>query len=267
LDLSECGLGDSEIETLTAAASAPRLRSVRLAYNSVGSRGARALAAWEVLPQLWELNLHDNIIGDDGLIALATSRRAERLLELDLEQDCWNGSARPYRPAVPAEVIDPTAFPSLDLITLGLVDEYHCARYSCGFPSEVRHEIVSASATPAAVVAFLTHLDMNEIDDSDEPVDSDDSGADSDSVATLLPHIGAVEVGEIDSLDESDNPDNPKWVEFMARFDAGEFDNLDNPLSSLDADHDFRVRRAEHHAELVNEAMDFARQMIADAKP
>lgn len=167
LNVSDCGLSDDDIEALTSTA-APGLVGVSLAYNSIGSRGARALASWAVLPQLWELDLHDNIVGDDGLIDLATSRAAERLLELDLEQDCWNVSKRRYGTPLPAEVVDRASFPSLDAMFLGIVDEYHGARYSSGFPAHIREDLVSGGAARPELVAFLTHLDMEELEDSDD---------------------------------------------------------------------------------------------------
>ncbi|CAM5365357.1 hypothetical protein [Streptomyces chartreusis] len=206
LNLADCGLGDADIRSLASTTSAPRLHSVSLAYNSVGSQGARALAAWALLPQLRELDLHDNIIGDDGLTDLATSRAAQRLLELDLEQDCWNPGARDDRKPLPAAVVDPASFPSLDAIFLGMVDEYHGSRYSCGFPTRVREEIVSAPGTRPELIAFLTHLETDDFED-----DEDDTGPDEDS-------------------------------------------DLD--------DHDFRTERAARHAELFDEARDFARRMI-----
>jgi hypothetical protein len=169
LNVTECDLDDDDIEALAATTSAPCLRGISLAYNSVGSRGARALATWAVLPQLWELNLHDNLIGDDGLIELATSQAARLLLELDLEQDCWNAGTRKFGTPLPAEVVDQTSFPSLDAIFLGIVDEYHGARYSSGFPARIREDIASATTTRPELVAFLTHLKMDELDDTDDP--------------------------------------------------------------------------------------------------
>ncbi|WP_425248080.1 hypothetical protein [Streptomyces sp. NEAU-NA10] len=175
LNVAECDLDDDDVEALATTTSAPCLRSVALDYNSVGSRGARALASWAVLPQLWELNLHDNIIGDDGLIELATSQAAQLLLELDLEQDCWNARARGYGTRLPAEIVDQASFPSLDAMFLGIVDEYHGARYSSGFPSRIREDLASASDTRPELVAFLTHLDMEELqDDGGDFGDSDD---------------------------------------------------------------------------------------------
>jgi hypothetical protein len=171
LDVTECGLDDDDMEALASTTSAPRLHGISLAYNSIGSRGARALASWAILPRLWELNLHDNVIGDDGLIELATSRAARSLLELDLEQDCWNAKARKYGTPLPAEVIDQASFPNLDAMFLGIVDEYHGARYSTGFPAHTREEIAAASATRPELVAFLTHVEMGEDDDADDPVD------------------------------------------------------------------------------------------------
>jgi hypothetical protein len=204
LNVAECGLGDDDIEALVAKTSAPCLRSLSLAYNSVGSRGARSLASWAVLPQLWEVNLHDNVIGDDGLAEFAGSQAAQRLLELDVEQDCWNSSAGTHGTRLPAEAID-DAFPSLDAIFLGIVDEYHSARYSSGFPAHVRQDIASAGTTRPELVAFLTHLEME---------------------------------------DEVEEPADPEW-------------------ESERASRDFRTGRVARHTELIEEAEDFARRMIA----
>lgn len=169
LDIAECTLGDHDIHALTSTPSAPRLNSLSLAYNSVGSDGARALASWAVLPQLWEVNLHDNIIDDDGLNQLATSQAGQRLLELDLEQDCWNTNARQYGTRLPAELADHASFPSLDAIFLGIVDEYHGARYSSGYPARIREDLASADTTRPELIGFLTHLDMEEVEDPDDP--------------------------------------------------------------------------------------------------
>ena len=87
-----------------------------------------------MLPQLWKLNLHENIIGRDGLIGLAAPRAAQMLLELDSEQDCCNPRTRNPGTPLPAEVTDQASFPSLDAMFLGIIDEYHGARYSSGFP-------------------------------------------------------------------------------------------------------------------------------------
>ncbi|TWP53618.1 hypothetical protein FKR81_02295 [Lentzea tibetensis] len=192
LDVTECGLGDDDVESLASTPSAPPLHGISLAYNSVGSRGARALASWAVLPQLWELNLHDNVIGDDGLADLATSRAAQRLLELDLEQDCWNAHARKYGAPLPVEVLDQASFPSLDAVFLGIVDEYHGARYSSGFPTRIREDIASASATRPELVAFLTHLDMEELEDIDTD-EGDGDGADRDFRGNAARHYEFVD--------------------------------------------------------------------------
>lgn len=169
LNADECGLTDDDIAAMAATPSAPRLREISLAYDGVGTRGARALASWAVLPQLWRLNLHDHVIGDDGLIELAASGAARRLLELDLEQDCWNARKRGYGVPLPDEVIDPASFPSLDAMFLGIVDEYHGARYSCGFPERIWTDLASASTTRPELAAFLTHLDVEQLDDTDDP--------------------------------------------------------------------------------------------------
>ncbi len=160
LNLADCGLGDADVDALPVVSS---LVSLSLAYNNFSSDGARALAKWPVLPQLWSLDLHDHTIGDDGLVALATSGAARRLVELDLEQDCWNAHRRSYVTALPAEVLAPESFPAIDAMFLGIVDEYHGARYSSG----VRE--VPADARPE-LVAFLDHVDIEE-DDEPEPVE------------------------------------------------------------------------------------------------
>ncbi|MEU1479166.1 hypothetical protein [Streptomyces sp. NPDC005760] len=180
VDAADCGLGDEDVEALAATVSAPCLHSVSLAYNSVGSRGARALASWPVLPQLWELDLHDNLLTDEGLDALASSGAVPRLLELDLEQDCWNARARGHATHLPARLLDQESFPSLDAVHLGIVDEYHGARYTSGLPADVRQELASARTTPPALAAFLTHIDTEELDD-----DRGGSDTDSDSAAEL----------------------------------------------------------------------------------
>ncbi|MBU3064985.1 hypothetical protein KO481_26070 [Nocardia sp. NEAU-G5] len=166
LHLAECGVDDDDIEILTGT-TAPELSSVSLAYNSVGSRGAAALASWPALPQLWNLDLYDNIIGDDGLIELATSDAAIRLLELDLEQDCWNARRRSLRSVLPPEVLDAESFPSLDSIYLGTVDEYHGVRYFCGFPTRLLRGIVSAPDTRPEIVTFLTNIELVELDETE----------------------------------------------------------------------------------------------------
>ncbi|MFE2219221.1 hypothetical protein ACFW93_45925 [Streptomyces canus] len=146
VDAADCGLGDEDIEALAATVSAPCLRSASLAYNTIGSPGAKALASWAALPQLWELNLHDNVLTDDGLTTLASSGAAQRLLELGLEQACRNAHARGKATQFPALLLDRVAFPSLDAVFLGMVDEYHGTRYSSGFPSPSRQELASAPA-------------------------------------------------------------------------------------------------------------------------
>jgi hypothetical protein len=153
LKLNDCALGDAD---LTSLPDAPELRSVSLAYNNIGSDGARALAAWPVLPHLWELNLHDNVIGDDGLVDLARSRAAQRLLELDLEQDVWTAHHRRNSSSLPAEVVAEESFPNLDAMYLGMIDGYHGSRSSCGFPVE-RHEELIRTGRPE-LVAFLKHV-------------------------------------------------------------------------------------------------------------
>ncbi|MFA1544672.1 hypothetical protein [Actinomadura chokoriensis] len=69
---------------------------------------------------------------------------------------------------LPTEVVDQASFPSLDAMFLGIVDEYHGAGYSCGFPARTKADIASANTTRPELVAFLSHLDAEELDDSDE---------------------------------------------------------------------------------------------------
>jgi Ran GTPase-activating protein (RanGAP) involved in mRNA processing and transport len=97
LGLNNCGLDNPAIAALSRVVHAPALRSLQLAYNSVGPNGAAALANWPVLARVWHLDLHDNFIGDEGLISFARSSNLGRLVELDLEQDCWNVIVKPFR--------------------------------------------------------------------------------------------------------------------------------------------------------------------------
>ncbi|MEU0409427.1 hypothetical protein ABZ307_16650 [Streptomyces griseorubiginosus] len=169
----DCALGDDAVEALASTVSAPCLHNLSLAYNTIGARGARAFTTWDVLPRLWQLNLHDNVLTEEGLTALASSRAALRVLELDLEQDCWNAHARRHPQRLPRELFDEEAFPSLDAIFLGMVDEYHGARYSSGFSSGTRQELLSADGTRPELRAFLTHLDMELLDDAEEHSDTE----------------------------------------------------------------------------------------------
>ncbi|ADJ47582.1 hypothetical protein AMES_5757 [Amycolatopsis mediterranei S699] len=168
LDLAQCGLGDDDVRALTAAGPVPALTGISLAYNTIGPAGAKALASWSALPRLRELNLHDNVLGDDGLAELAGSRAAQLLVELDLEQDCWNDAQQPYGVPLPPGIADPAAFPNLDAMLLGVVDEYHGARYSCGFPPQAREELLASGTARPELVAFLTHLEMDEVDSEPE---------------------------------------------------------------------------------------------------
>lgn len=165
LNLADCGLGDADVAALPSETS---LVSLSLAYNTFSSDGARALAEWPVLPQLWMLDLHDHTVGDDGLSAFAASRAAERLVELDLEQDCWNAHRRSYLAPLPDEVLARESFPALDALFLGIIDEYHGARYSTGVVD------VPADARPE-LIAFLDHLDVEyEEPDEDHPPQEED---------------------------------------------------------------------------------------------
>jgi len=133
LALNDCRLDSTTIEALTRVNSAPALRSLQLAYNSIGPKGAAALANWSVLMHVWHLDLHDNAIGDEGLIALARSPNLGRLTELDLEQDCWNGRLFTFGDDAAKAFAASKRLSSLDSLFSGCVDEYHSTAYSPGF--------------------------------------------------------------------------------------------------------------------------------------
>src|SRR5205807_625289 len=72
LDLSECGLGDGGVSSLTAAES-NGLHSLDLTENGIGPAGAAALAGSPLLAGLKNLTLDGNRIDDAGAVALAES--------------------------------------------------------------------------------------------------------------------------------------------------------------------------------------------------
>jgi hypothetical protein len=133
LGLNHCRLDDAAMEALAHVTHAPALRSLQLGYNSIGPKGAAALADWPVLARVWHLDLHDNVLGDDGLIALATSPHLGRLLELDLEQDCWNSRAFTFKDRAARALAAAPALSRLDGLFSGCVDEYHGTAYAPGF--------------------------------------------------------------------------------------------------------------------------------------
>lgn len=135
VNLADCGLASVTVPP------APALVSMSLAYDDFTSVQA--------LPQLWELNLHDHVLDDDALV----------LLELDLEQDCWNARRRSYVKPLPPSVV--AAFPGLDAVFVGIVDEYHGCRYSTGFPDG------APDGARPELVAFLSQVEV-ERDDEDE---------------------------------------------------------------------------------------------------
>ncbi len=141
--LNNCHLDNDAIAALTNVNEAPALRALELGYNSIGPRGAGALANWPVLAQVWRLDLHDNIIGDEGLIALARSDHLGLLLELDFEQDCWNSRTFTFNDHAAAALAGSSSLPRLDCMFSGCVDEYHGTAYSPGFTPEgleaIRH--------------------------------------------------------------------------------------------------------------------------------
>jgi hypothetical protein len=147
LDLTDCSVADLG----SFPAEAPRLESISLAYNDITS-----VPAWPVLPRLWAFDLHDHVMSDEELTAFATSGAAERLLELDLEQECGNALCRRYDTSLPRAVVE--GFPALDAVFLGVVDEYHGARYSCGFTASDRDEV-----SRPEFAAFLSHVETGEL--------------------------------------------------------------------------------------------------------
>jgi Ran GTPase-activating protein (RanGAP) involved in mRNA processing and transport len=133
LGLNNCRLDNGAVEALARVDHAPALRSLQLGYNSIGPKGAAALANWPALARVWHLELHDNVIGDDGLMALARSPYLGRLLELDFEQDCWNSRAFTFNDKAAKTLAASRALPRLDNLFSGCVDEYHGTAYSPGF--------------------------------------------------------------------------------------------------------------------------------------
>lgn len=136
LGLNHCRLDDAAIEALSRVDHAPGLRSLQLGYNSIGPRGAAALANWPVLGRVWRLVLHDNYIGDEGLLSFARSPHLGRLLELDLEQDCWNTRTFTFRDEAARALAASPSLARLDALFSGCVDEYHGTAYSPGFSKE-----------------------------------------------------------------------------------------------------------------------------------
>jgi hypothetical protein len=74
------------VATLTGSPFLARLRSLSLAHNCIGPRGARCLGDCRHLGRLTSLNLMHCLIGDAGLQALLSSPHLGGLTALDL----WN---------------------------------------------------------------------------------------------------------------------------------------------------------------------------------
>lgn len=153
LALSDCRLDNAALQQLVRVPQAPALRSLRLAYNSIGPAGAAALAGWPVLSQVWELDLHDNFIGDEGLIALARSPHLGRLLELDLEQDVWNTRRFDFSDRAAHALAQAPGLGRLEGLFSGCVDEYHSTAYSPGFSKEGLRTLMAASGRRPAFQA------------------------------------------------------------------------------------------------------------------
>lgn len=133
LGLNHCRLDNAAVEALSRVDHAPELRSLELSYNSIGPRGATALANWPVLGRVWRLALHDNYIGDEGLLSFTRSPHLDRLLELDLEQDCWNTRTFTFHNETARALARSQSLSRLDALFSGCVDEYHGTAYSPGF--------------------------------------------------------------------------------------------------------------------------------------
>jgi uncharacterized protein (TIGR02996 family) len=83
LELWHNDLGDQGAERIAAAAP-PKIRSIRLAKNGVGARGALSLASSPRLSLLESLELTENPVGDDAVVALIGSPSLGVLRTLDL---------------------------------------------------------------------------------------------------------------------------------------------------------------------------------------
>jgi hypothetical protein len=136
LGLNDCRLDNAALEELARVPHAPVLRSLQLGYNSIGPKGAAALARWPALARVWHLDLRDNLIGTGGLIALAESPNLGRLLELDLEQDIWNSRKFTFSDGAAKALAAAPVLARLDGLFSGCVDEYHATAYSPGFTKD-----------------------------------------------------------------------------------------------------------------------------------
>jgi hypothetical protein len=172
LSLNHCRLDNAAIEALAHVATAPRLRSLQLGYNSIGPSGAAALARWPVLRRLWHLDLHDNLVGDDGLMALARSPHLGRLLELDLEQDCWNSRKFTFSDEAAHALETARSLARLDALFSGCVDEYHEGAYSPGFTKDALNALRKARAMRPAFQA--TCSDFSRVGEYIEPAAFDE---------------------------------------------------------------------------------------------
>ena len=184
LTLNDCRLGNEEVRELTRVPDAPRLRSLGLAYNSIGPSGTKSLADWQPLRGVWKIDLHDNLIGDDGLVAILESKNLSRLLELDLEQDCWNSRTFSFRDEASSKFANSPVLRRLDCIFSGCVDEYHGAAYSPGLTKESIKRIRALDWIRPALWASLSDFsqideyhDSGEFDESKELDDHDFRGS------------------------------------------------------------------------------------------
>jgi Ran GTPase-activating protein (RanGAP) involved in mRNA processing and transport len=178
LGLNDSRLDDDAMEALAEVVHAPALRAVELRYNSIGPRGAAALANWPVLANVWQLDLHDNVLGDGGLVALAQSPNLSRLLELDFEQDCWNSRVFTFDDRAAVALADSTSLPRLDCMFSGCVDEYHGTAYSPGFTKDaikrLRRSGWMRPALRAACSDFSGIGEYHESGEFDETAELDD---------------------------------------------------------------------------------------------
>jgi hypothetical protein len=81
-------LDDKGIQTLAGWTNMPRLTSLDLRFNAIGTGGAGTLATSLLLAKLQRLDLSCNELGDEGVRRLAESPRVAELSCLSL---CDNG--------------------------------------------------------------------------------------------------------------------------------------------------------------------------------
>lgn len=111
LDLSETGLTVLGFERYLEAASSPKIRTLRLAGNTLGDGGATTIATSPAFAELRELDLRRNEIGSDGIERMAQSTTLNKLKWLDL-------TSNPVDPLGWAALLSPKGFSSLRKLEL-----------------------------------------------------------------------------------------------------------------------------------------------------